>query len=577
MHSTIHRLTLTAVAIVAASAATAPAAGASTSPTLTLNQSAGKTAGGVANLGLDLKFANTGTDSPHNLTIALPPGLLANAAIGNGACLKAANTTGTACEIGTGRVTATPDLGSIHVPLPVPVSVTFYLVPPPEPGDLAGLVVKGLGMQIGATADVRIRPSGDPAGVGVTLGLVLPDKLALPGLPPVQISLQQINSTFDALRYPTTCPPQSARVSASVDSYQNTTAHTVTAPLTVTGCSGLSYSPRFTATAARDSGDRQVSLNTIVTQSATEAPSQSIALAFPPAALAPNLQSIQALCRNLAAGTCAPVGSVTATSPLYPTPLSGKAYLTGSTQGLSLTLVFPAPFPLTLTGAVDLAANSATFTGLPDIPLTNLSVSLAGGTTGLFLSTCQAPSGTAIATLTDQNGDKTETASSSFTVSGCGSGPGGPGSTTSGNGSRPRGATVGHPNVSRARLSGLRSGRPTLSFRVAVAKGATKLHVVTVALPDGLSIVRHHRKLTGVRLTGARLRSASLSHGRLVITLRNPVSALMITIGPSELEESPALQAKARAGRLKTIPLTVVTINAAGRRTTIHVQLHGLR
>jgi hypothetical protein len=73
------------------------------------------------------------------------------------------------------------------------------------------------------------------------------------------------------------------------------------------------------------------------------------------------------------------VGTVNATSPLYPAPLAGKADLTGSSSGLSLTLVFPAPFPLTLTGGVNLLANSATFTGLPDIPLTNLTVSLSGG------------------------------------------------------------------------------------------------------------------------------------------------------------------------------------------------------
>src|SRR6201999_451519 len=98
-----------------------------------------------------------------------------------------------------------------------------------------------------------------------------------------------------------------------------------------------------------------------------------------------------------------------ATSPLYPATLTGKAYLTGSSSGLSLTLVFPSPFPLTLTGAVDLLKNSATFSGLPDIPLTNLAVSLDGGADGLFLSTCATPSGTATATLTDQNGDRTAT------------------------------------------------------------------------------------------------------------------------------------------------------------------------
>jgi hypothetical protein len=427
-----------AIAAIACLLASAPAAGASTGATLTLDQSAGNTAGASADLGLDLKFTNTGTDSPRDLTIILPPGLLANASIDGGACLRTRNVTGTACQVGTGSVTATPDLvGILNVPLPVSVPVSFYLVPPPAPGDLAGLAVMGLGEQLGATGAIDVRPSGDPAGVGVTISLVLPNQLplTLPGLPPVnltQISLDEINSTFDSLRYPATCPATPANLRVDVDSYADPTAHSVGAPLAVTHCDQLAYAPAFNATVVRDATDRQVTLDTAVTQTASEAPSRSVALTFPPATLAPNLGSIQALCLSPSSGTCQPVGAVTATSPLYPTPLTGKAYLTGSSSGLSLTLAFPSPFPLTLTGAVNLLTNSATFTGLPDIPLTNLSVSLAGGPQGLFLTTCKTPSGTATATLTDQNGDRTLTVPSVFTVSGCpsagaGSGPGGPG------------------------------------------------------------------------------------------------------------------------------------------------------
>jgi hypothetical protein len=425
--------------------ALAPVARASTSPALTLDQSAGKTAGSAADLGLDLKFTNTGTDSPRGLNIVLPPGLLANASIDGGACLRTRNVTGTACEVGTGTVTATPDLvGILNVPLPVSVPVSFYLVPPPAPGDLAGLAVLGLGEQLGATGDVKIRPSGDPAGVGVTISLVLPNQLplTLPGLPTLnltQISLDEIKSTFDGLRYPTTCPRTPANLSVTVDSYGDRTVHTVAAPLSVTGCSLLPYAPTFKATASRDSGDRQVKLKTVVTQTPEQAPSRSITLAFPTATLAPNLGSVQALCVNPSSGTCQAVGAVTASSPLYPTPLSGQAYLTGSSSGLSLTLAFPAPFPLTLTGAVNLLTDSARFTGLPDIPLTDLTVSLAGGPQGLFLTTCKSPSGTATATLTDQNGDQTLTVPSAFTVSGCpstgsASGPGGAVGTRGGTG-----------------------------------------------------------------------------------------------------------------------------------------------
>src|SRR6185312_6659939 len=131
-----------AAAVLAGVLSLAPAAGAAITPSLSLNQSAGKAAGSSANLGMDLKFTNTGTDSPHNLTINLPPGLLANASINGGSCIKATNTSGTACEVGSGTVTATADpIGLINFPLPVSVPVSFYLVPPPAQGDLAGLAV----------------------------------------------------------------------------------------------------------------------------------------------------------------------------------------------------------------------------------------------------------------------------------------------------------------------------------------------------------------------------------------------------------------------------------------------------
>src|SRR6185312_1701869 len=160
-----------AAAVLAGVLSLAPAAGAAITPSLSLNQSAGKAAGSSANLGMDLKFTNTGTDSPHNLTINLPPGLLANASINGGACLKTANTSGTACEVGSGTVTANPDVLILGLPASIPVPVTFYLVPPPQAGDLAGLTVIGnvLGVneQLGSPGDVRVRPTGDPHGVGV--------------------------------------------------------------------------------------------------------------------------------------------------------------------------------------------------------------------------------------------------------------------------------------------------------------------------------------------------------------------------------------------------------------------------
>jgi hypothetical protein len=592
-------LVVAAMAAAVAALAASPSALAAITPTMSLDQSAGKAAGASANLGLDLKFADTGTDSPHNLTINLPPGLLADASINGGSCLMTTNTSGTACMVGSGTVTARPDVLVIGLPASIPVPITFYLVPPPAPGDLAGLTVIGnvLGLkeQLGATGDIRVRPTGDPGGVGVTISLALPNQLTLSGftVPLVTISVAEINSTFDSLRYPTTCPATPAMVAATVDSYQDTTAHAVSAPLSVTGCSSLAFAPSFKVTAVRDSSDRQVTLGTTITQTATEAPSRSVSLAFPASTLAPNLMSIKALCVNLASGTCHPVGSVSATSPLYPKALSGNAYLTGSSSGPALTLVFPSPFPLTLTGAVDLVKNTATFSGLPDIPLTNLGVSLNGGSEGLFLSTCQTPSGTATATLTSQNGDKTVAAPARFAVSGCpgvGNGPasssggaggsGGASAGAGGNGSTSAGVTVGNTNLSRGRLSGLLTGRASLSFKLAAAKRIAKIRALTIELPAGLRFVRHlvgnRFVVTGVIVAGAAVKSAALSHGRLVITLRKPVWSLGVTISPSALSESAALKKRAKSRTLRSLTLKVITETTRATRTTVRVQIRNL-
>ena len=428
------------------------------------------------------------------MTLTLPPGLLANASIDGGACLTMTDLDDTACQVGTGTVTA---IAEGVVPITTPV--TFDLVPPPAAGDLAGLAVNSSGTQIGSTADVKVRPSGDPAGVGITITFVLPDTLD-----GVHISLTEINSTFDGLRYPATCPATPQTVGVAVNSYSDQTVHSVTAPLSVTNCAQLPYAPKFSATATQDTGDRQVKVVTDITQAADESPNNAVSLTLPVATLQPNLNAIGALCLNPAGGTCTPVGSATATSPLYPKPLTGNAYLTGSlADGLTLTLVFPSPFPLTLTGKVDLAANSTTFTGLPDIPLTDLNVTLTGGAHGLFKSNCATPSGTATASLTDQNGDKQATAPATVKVADCTASHAGSGAGTGTSGS----SATSSPRLSTAKVTGLGSGRVALRFTISEGKRLAKLDALTVELPSGLSFVRHRvgkqLRVTGVSLKGA--------------------------------------------------------------------------
>ncbi|MBV9416277.1 MAG: hypothetical protein JO363_14950, partial [Solirubrobacterales bacterium] len=71
------------VAAAAALVALPAAASAAITPTLKLSQS-GTTAGTNPTIGFDATFAG---GTPSNVTLALPPGLLANENINGGACL----------------------------------------------------------------------------------------------------------------------------------------------------------------------------------------------------------------------------------------------------------------------------------------------------------------------------------------------------------------------------------------------------------------------------------------------------------------------------------------------------------
>ncbi len=545
----------------------ATAASAQITPSASSTSTAAVTAGATGNLGLTLKFAPTDNDTPKDVTLSLPPGLLANAAIDDGGCLQTTDIETSTCQVGSGTVDAVLD-GAI----PVPTNVGFFLVPPPSPDDLAGLAVAAAGQQIGTTAPIVIRPSGDPDGVGVSIDLVLPNTLEGQTL-----SITEIDSTFTGLRFPTTCPSTPANVTIAANSYADATVKSSQTPLPVTGCSSLAYQPKYSLTVTRDSGDRVVKVSTTITQGTTESPSSSIVLAFPSNVIAPSLGGLSNLCGTGSVSGCTPVGSVTAASPLYPKPLVGKAYLTGQStniSGLTLTLVFPPPFPLTLVGKVDLVNVAATFSGLPDIPLTNLGVTLNGGANGLFASLCAPRSGTSTATLTDQNGDKTTTDPAGFSVSGCpgkASGAGGSGSAGH-RGSRGGSAKVGKPKIVDATIAGLAAGKPALSFTADVGPSAPRLRSVTVVLPQGLSVVTrrgHGKRTLGVGLTGAKLKSATLSHGRLVIKARQAARRLSIRL--MRLRESASLKAKVKANLLKRLRLEVVVDNVKGQRTTASV------
>ncbi len=416
------------VATVALAVTAGAASAATITPTLALSPSSG-TAASTQNLGADITFKySTSGDTVKDMTLALPAGLLANASIDGGQCITSTTLTA-ACQVGTGSITATAtvlNLLGIKVPVTETLPAEFDLVAPPHAGDLAGLQVlasnptnPGPGYQpLGTPADVTVRSSDAGLDIAFTgLPNTYPLNVFGLGLGTVPISVSTIDSTFDNLLFPSSCPSTPASFTVTTDSYA-APASSASAPLTVTGCSTGSYAPKFALTAVKDTNNNEVKLTANITQGAGQLTTGTTVLAFPTNVLAPNLGVAGELCANPASGSCTPVGSATAVSPVYPTPLSGNAYLTGNSSGLELALVFPAPFSLTLTGSVNLVTNTTTFTHIPDIPLSQLQVVLNGGANGAFATTCQTASGTATAKVVSQNGDITRNLSAPFTVSG---------------------------------------------------------------------------------------------------------------------------------------------------------------
>ncbi len=144
----------------AGTAPVAVASAASVTANLSLAQTATQ-AGSMESLGQDATFAYSSSgDSVKTITLTLPPGLLANAAIDGGQCLQT-TILSSPCQVASGTVKATATVALLPVSVSVPVSL--YLVPAPAPGDLAGIQIVAndpplLTGPLGSPGDVVVQP-----------------------------------------------------------------------------------------------------------------------------------------------------------------------------------------------------------------------------------------------------------------------------------------------------------------------------------------------------------------------------------------------------------------------------------
>jgi hypothetical protein len=381
----------TLVALVAPASASAVQSLGITSPT-------GFPAGGdptyTTNISLD-----TSAGTASKIALSLAPGVLA-APSANPSCLKTTQDSGTACEIGTGTVTA-------GLALPV----TAYLAPPPKKGDVVGIDIVAAGL---------VTTHGGGKLVQTKSGNVQTQlQLNLSSLPPVVASMLTsmsltINGTLDNKpfnRMPTNCSPGSSSVTIT---YANKTETTAASPdFAPTGCSALPFSPQLTA-AARPSvhGRGAGTVITTITQASGQAATAKETLMMPASALDPNLASIKWQNKHH------PLGSVLAVSPLLPTPLHGLVFLKGTIAKPLVVFKFPPPAAMSLTGAVNVSTNSFTIPVVPDVPLTRLKVTFPRGPAGLLAVKCTKQPAAIKGSFVGQNGIRS-TSSHAVTLRGC--------------------------------------------------------------------------------------------------------------------------------------------------------------
>jgi hypothetical protein len=534
------RALLGLITAVAALAVLPAAASASITPSLTLNQTAGTTAGSSPAIGFDAVFApNPATDGVKDVTFALPPGLLANANINGGACLLAATPTA-ACQVGTGTVTA----GGTGVP------VTEYLVVAPSGSGAAGgvAVVNNATQQVVTTGAVSLGATGL--------------NVAFTNLP-AALDISEMNLTLTDLRLPTSCPSPAANVTISADSQTDSTSKTASAPLTVTGCSGLPYAPKLTAAvAATKSGGAALTLG--ITQAANESANSNIVLHLG-GSISPNAGAdIPCL-----TGTGCTIGTATATSPLLPSVVlaNGTVKLGGSATTPTITVSWGAPFPLTISGTVSLSTNSVTFASVPDLPLTSLQLKVTGPNgQSAFMTNC-APS-SLVGNFTAQ-GTQTASSTAPITFTGC----------------------VVKPSVSGS-TSGLASGHPSVKFKVAHGKNGPNVSSVSIGLPTGLEfshsafvtkktcVTKGGKKkctsttlIKGLSVKGGTAKSVALKGGNLVITLKKASASVSITASGPLVTETKALQTNVKKHKTKTLKFALKVTDAKQNTTSTTLSL----
>jgi hypothetical protein len=437
---------------------------------------------------------------PRNVTFHLPPGL-AGDPFSTPRCGEAdyrADACAAATRVGSVAATATAVIVAPLVTLKQNVTGDLYNLAPAgaEPARL-GAVLRPTGGLLGKLfVPTTITARASDGGLDSVVTNLPRD------LNGIQLYTERMAFTLQGrpagargpfMRNPTSCKPATSTVEATPYDQPATTVKR-TSSFTPRACGALAFEPHIDgAIGARGLTARRTKppVHTVVTQGPEQAGQSAVTVVLPPVVgadltqLGRACQAPQVLTRSCPA--TARIGSVTAATPLLAKPLTGRVYLAarlGQLPGLAIQL--DDPIPLRLEGAVALtqAGIRTTFTGLPDVPLSRFALDLDGGPKGAFqigqdLCALAAPP-RVTATFVAQSG-RQRAESKPMRVEGC----------------------TPAPAVS-ARITRLRTGRPTVRITATAAAGAPELRGLRVVLPEALRVKPKRARAGGAHArTGA--------------------------------------------------------------------------
>jgi hypothetical protein len=361
-------------------------------------------------------YGSTPSDQVRDLAVTLPPGLLGNPTV-TARCSQAAfaaDSCPDATKVGTVSVVA--QLAGLPVDTTNPGDAYSLEPTGGEPARL-GIVTRPLPLGLGKifiTAPVQLNPA---TGALTTSIASLPQSVL--GLP-VRIDSMSLtllgkvnNGTANFLTNPTSCNPATSTVSA--DSYgAPSTPATASDTFTPTDCAALPFAPHVSATVSTSghTGD-PVALTSVVTQGPDESNVSSLVVTLPPA-ISSRQSTLFAACpaAQVAAGSCpsaATVGAISARTPLLTAPLAGPVVLQLNPPALPLLIAQLNQGSIHLqlrdqTGLTPTGQLTNTFTGIPDVPVSQQTLAISGGPSSLLIVGPCTGSQVLTAVITSQSG-----------------------------------------------------------------------------------------------------------------------------------------------------------------------------